>query len=138
MQTLAAILAALFVALAGMHFYWAVAGTADSEGFVPTDGGKPLMNPGPLACIAVGLALLTAALVVSCRADLWCIGMPAWMARLGIWVLALVFAARAVGDFRYVGFFKRVRDSRFARRDTQLFSPLCAAIAVAAALIGWA
>jgi hypothetical protein len=58
------------------------------------------------------------------------------MARIGIWVLAAVFAARAVGDFRYVGFFKRVRDSRFARRDSRLFSPLCAAIALAAAMVG--
>ena len=33
---------------------------------------------------------------------------------------AVVFLARAVGDFRYVGFFKRVRGTRFARLDTIL------------------
>jgi hypothetical protein len=37
---------------------------------------------------------------------------------------------RAIGDFRYVGFFKRIRDSKFARLDTLAYSPLCAALAV--------
>lgn len=136
MSVLAAALAALFVVLAAVHLYWAAGGGSALDGFVPTDGGKPVLTPGPLASAAVGAALLAAALVVACRAGLVCAGLPGWMARIGIWVLAAVFAARAVGDFRYVGFFKRVRDTRFARRDTRLFSPLCAAIAVAAAAIG--
>lgn len=136
MGLLAVALTALFVFLAGAHFYWAAGGGSALDGFVPTDAGRPVLTPGPLASIAVGVALLAAALVVACRAGLLCAGLPAWMARIGIWVLAAVFAGRAVGDFRYVGFFKRVRDTRFARRDTRLFSPLCAVIAVATAAIG--
>jgi hypothetical protein len=31
---------------------------------------------------------------------------------------------------RYVGFFKRIRDTRFARLDTLAYSPLCAMLAV--------
>jgi hypothetical protein len=34
-----------------------------------------------------------------------------------------------------VGFFKRVRDTEFARRDTWLFSPLCLGLAAAAAAV---
>ncbi|WP_268893745.1 DUF3995 domain-containing protein [Paenibacillus puerhi] len=30
-----------------------------------------------------------------------------------------------MGDFRYVGMFKRVRGSRFARHDNYVFTPLC-------------
>jgi hypothetical protein len=48
------------------------------------------------------------------------------------YLLALVFAVRAVGDFRYVGFFKALGDEPFRSWDTWLFSPLCLAIAVAA------
>lgn len=33
--------------------------------------------------------------------------------------------ARAVGDFRLVGFFKKVKGSEFALMDTLLYSPLC-------------
>lgn len=134
----AALLGAIFVLLAGMHFHWAAGDGAGIEGFVPTADGKPLINPGRLASLAVGGALLAAALVVSCRAGLWCAFLPEWAARLGIWVIAGLFAARAVGDLRYVGFFKRVRGSRFARRDTWIFSPLCVVIAALAALVGCA
>jgi hypothetical protein len=48
--------------------------------------------------------------------------------------VALIFAARAVGDFRYVGFFKRVRDSRFGRLDSALYSPLCVFLSFASAV----
>ncbi|HPG26670.1 MAG TPA: DUF3995 domain-containing protein, partial [Myxococcota bacterium] len=61
---------------------------------------------------------------------LWTPGLPPWVARVGIWALAVLFALRAIGEFRYVGFFKRVRDTRFARLDTLVFSPLCATIAI--------
>ena len=33
--------------------------------------------------------------------------------------------ARAIGEFRLVGFFKTVKGSLFARMDTLFFSPLC-------------
>jgi hypothetical protein len=45
--------------------------------------------------------------------------------------------ARAVGDFRYVGFFKRVRDSRFATLDTRVYSPLCFVLAAGVAFIAF-
>lgn len=125
-------LTAVFVALALLHFYWAVAGGADPGGFVPTDGNRPVFTPGPLTTAAVGVGLLTAALVVTCRAGGFATGLPRWLAQLGTWAIALLFAARAVGDFRYVGFFKRLRGSRFALRDTWIFSPLCVAIAAGA------
>jgi hypothetical protein len=39
-------------------------------------------------------------------------------------VLAALFGARAIGERRYVGFFKRVRGTAFAWWDTRVFSPL--------------
>ena len=139
MASLAApLLAAVFAALAALHFAWAAGAGTSVDGFVPSDGGKPLFTPGPAATVAVALALSAAALVVICRAGILCLGLPAWMARLGIWVIALLFAARAVGDFRYAGFFKRVRGTRFAQRDTWIFSPLCVVIAALAATVGLA
>jgi lipopolysaccharide/colanic/teichoic acid biosynthesis glycosyltransferase len=43
--------------------------------------------------------------------------------------------ARAVGEFKYVGFFKRVRDSKFATLDTFVYSPLCLLLAAGVALV---
>lgn len=133
----ALVLSLIFAALSGLHIAWAAGSGGRADGFVPSDGGRPLFTPGPLATVAVAAALAAAALVVVCRAGFFCLGLPPTLARLGIWVIALLFAARAVGEFRYVGFFKRVRRTRFARRDTWIFSPLCVVIALLAAAVGW-
>jgi Protein of unknown function (DUF3995) len=49
--------------------------------------------------------------------------------------LALGLLLRAVGDFRYVGFFKSVRDSRFATMDTWCYSPVCLALSMGVAYV---
>jgi len=134
----APLLSGIFVALALLHFFWAAGDGGGLDGFVPSEDGKPLLTASPLASLLVGVAMLAAALVVTCRAGWWCVGLPAPLARVGIWVIALLFALRAIGEFRYVGFFKRVRGTRFARRDTWIFSPLCVVIAMLATRLGMA
>jgi hypothetical protein len=54
------------------------------------------------------------------------------------YALALGLAARAVGEFKYVGFFKRVRGSKFARLDTLVYSPLCLLLAIGVAAVAHA
>jgi Protein of unknown function (DUF3995) len=51
---------------------------------------------------------------------------------MGTWTIAIVFAARVLGDFRYFGLFKRVFDTSFAWWDSRLYVPLCALLAIAA------
>ena len=131
-----AALVAIFTGLALLHVYWGVGGKLASEGSVPIEDGRPLLDPGPLSCAMVAAALFAAALVAAMRAGMLSLGIPDWVARVGIWAIAAVFAARAVGEFRYVGFFKRVRGTLFARRDTLVYSPLCLLIALLAAGLG--
>lgn len=121
----------IFTALAGVHLFWAFGGGAGLEGVIPFENGRPLLNPGKMATVIVALLLLAAAGV-----SLWR-GAPSdarssWIPRSGIWVIALVFAVRAIGDFRLVGFFKRVRGTTFARYDSLVYSPLCGAISALA------
>ena len=47
-----------------------------------------------------------------------------------------ILLPRAVGEFRLVGFFKRVRGSGCARLDTFVYSPLCLALAVGIFAVG--
>lgn len=105
---------------------------------VPTEGGRPLFTPGSPACLAVGALLSLAALVCATRAGWLGTGLPRGLAEGGVWGVALAFGLRAVGEFRYVGFTKRVRDGLFARRDTWLYSPLWLAIALLAAVLALA
>jgi hypothetical protein len=37
---------------------------------------------------------------------------------------------RAIGDFNYVGFFKKIKHTKFGKNDTKYFSPLCLTIGV--------
>lgn len=128
----AALLCAVFVALAALHVYWAFGGGQGLGKVLPTRDGAPVLNPGRAATLLVAVALLAAALVSVWRAGAVSLG-PAWLPRLGVWVIAVVFALRAVGDFRYCGFFKRVRGTAFARNDTFIYSPLCVLISALAA-----
>jgi hypothetical protein len=54
---------------------------------------------------------------------------------MGNLLIAFIFLARAVGDFNYVGFFKRVKRTAFAKNDSRYFAPLCLFIAVTSAVI---
>jgi hypothetical protein len=98
--------------------------------------GKPLFVPSRRATALVGVALLLFACLVGATAGLLEAGIPV---RVLSWLcngLALGLLARAIGEFKYVGFFKRVRDTRFARLDTLLYSPLCLLLAIGVALVG--
>jgi hypothetical protein len=85
----------------------------------------------------VAAALFAAMLVVLGRLKMLGAVVPGWIFYWGTWAIALLFLLRAIGDFRYVGFFKSVSGTAFARWDTILFSPLCLFIAVAAFLISY-
>ena len=104
---------------------------------IPEQDGEPLLRPTAIGTLAVAVALLGGACMVAARAG-W-LGPNAYPGTISFAVVAfaLIFAVRAVGDFRYVGFFKRIRGSRFARMDTLYYSPLCAALALSIASMFW-
>lgn len=136
-RILGILLAALFAISSCFHLYWAAGGGFGSGVTIPTAGGQRLLHPSPLGTILVAAALLAATLVVLGRLKIWGAFVPGWIFYWGTWVISLVFLLRTVGDFRYVGFFKSVTDTNFARWDTILFSPLCLIIGIVAFLISY-
>lgn len=48
---------------------------------------------------------------------------------------AVIPQIRAIGDFKYVGVFKKVQRTGFARNDTKIYTPLCVIIATISFLI---
>jgi hypothetical protein len=133
--SIALILCLIFIALAIWHFHMAVARKTSVSGAVPSVEGKPLFVPSRLATMLVGLGLLLCAGLVAGTGGLVKVSIPALVFSWSSYVLAIGLAARAIGDFRYVGFFKRVRNSRFATLDTLLYSPLCLALAIGVAFV---
>jgi len=132
---IAKLLVAAFIAIGVLHLYWAFGPRVGQSAVVPSVDGKPLFQPGRLATVAVALALFGAAAVVAIRSGMWPMPPLAFLAVIGCWGLVAVFGLRAIGDFRYLGFFKRVKGTRFARADTLVYSPLCALLAVGAAAV---
>ena len=47
-----------------------------------------------------------------------------WITYAG-WSLMVLFLLRAIGDFKIVGLFKKLKSTKFATYDTWLFTPLC-------------
>lgn len=123
--------AAAFAGLAVLHFYWAIGGTIGSRAAVPELGNVPAFHPSAAATVAVAIALIAAAITVAAAGGVIPSAVPRWMPISGALVLAIVLLARAVGDFRLVGFFKSQKESRFAELDTVLYSPACVLLSLA-------
>lgn len=131
----AGVLIAVFLALAMLHLYWVFGGRALKLGAVPQVAGRPAFVPSPGMTLGVALALSTCALLVAGTVGWLPIPIPQRFFCWLVFALALVFLARAIGDFRLVGFFKKTQYSVFARLDTRVFSPLCLAIALGLLLV---
>jgi hypothetical protein len=124
-----------FVVLALWHFRMALMPASGESGAMPSVAGKPLFVPSARATAAVGFVLLLFACLVAATGGLVHVGVPPRLLTWSSFALALGLLARAIGEFKYVGFFKRVRGSRFAKLDTLLYSPLCLLLAVGVAVV---
>ena len=131
----AGITASVLVVLAAVHVYWALGGRRGAEVAVPQREAVPLFRPSRAATLAVALLLLAAALLVVARVAYRGDAVPSWALATAVATVGTVCALRAVGDFRWVGFFKRHRTGPFARRDTWLYAPLSAALALGCFLV---
>jgi len=129
--------AIVFGLLSLLHVYWAFGGRRGANDVVPEKNGKPLFRPGTVASLTVAGLLAASALLVFERA----IGipgiLPVTIRSLGMWGVATVLMARAVGEFNYIGIFKRRRESGFARRDNRIYTPLALGLAIGSAVIAW-
>lgn len=132
----AALTSLIFVVLGLWHAYWAAGGRLAHRAALPIQDGEPLFRPSPLGTLAVAVVLIGCAWLTAANAGL----VPAPALRALPWLgllVALGLLARAIGDFRYVGFFKRKGEDPFARLDTRVYSPLCLLLAAGVALASW-
>lgn len=125
MRLFAASVGGTLLALSLLHLYWTVRGSAASVAIPTTADGRPLFHPGASASGTVALALMLAAALVFAQGRLLSLPLPDRWIRIGTSGVAIALAARAIGDFRYVGLSRRVSGTRFSRWDAWLFTPLC-------------
>jgi hypothetical protein len=128
---LAGTLAAALGTLAALHVYWAAGGRAGGAAVPSRPGGPALFVPSTAGTLSVAAALALAAWIVAVTGGLARPLGPRWLHTLGVWGLGLVLGARAIGDFRYVGLFKRVRGTPFAALDDRVYTPIVVALCLA-------
>lgn len=126
----------IFGALAVLHLYWAFGPRGVTFAAIPTrSDGSATMNPGVVASLAVATLLAAAAFLVGESGGWWEPLLPRIVSLIGTAGVAIVMALRGIGDFNYVGLFKRHRDSAFARNDTRYFTPLVLLLAALTASV---
>lgn len=102
---------------------------------IPAIAGKPVFVPSRFATAMVGAALVSCAVLVATVSHLIFASFPHAVVIWLSYALAAGLLFRAIGDFRLVGFFKRIKDSRFAQLDTWVYSPLCLLLALGVFLV---
>lgn len=116
----------IFLFLSSLHFYWGLGGRWGSEAVIPAgDNNTKVMMPGPLPTFVVAFGLLGFAVFILIKSGLLNINLPWWLEKYGLWIIAGIFILRAIGEFKYVGFFKKIKQTKFAQNDTKYYSPLC-------------
>ncbi|RNA63539.1 DUF3995 domain-containing protein [Chryseobacterium nematophagum] len=117
------ILSLIFFCIGAIHIYWAFGGNWGKQQAVPTtQEGVPLFAPSFFSCFGVGVVILSFILLINYD-DVDFIS-PKKITFLQA-VVAIIFFIRAVGDFKYVGFFKKIKGTEFARLDGNYYTPLC-------------
>ncbi|MCD9568707.1 DUF3995 domain-containing protein [Pseudomonas protegens] len=133
-----------FLLISLIHLYWAAGGKRGSDAVIPEVPGpgpgmtQPAFRPPALATMLVAVALLLVAMLVCLRVGLYLPTVTHPSLQWVISAIALLMFARAIGDSELVGFFKEVRDSKFARLDTLFYSPLCVLLGAGLLVLAWA
>lgn len=133
---LASLLCIVFLSLSVVHFYWAFGGKWGIDSALPSNGdGARVLKPKAIATIIVGVGLLSFALFYLVKAGFLSINLPSWLLLYAGWILPSIFLIRVIGDFKYVGLFKKIKTTKFAKSDTKYFIPLCSFLALAGFII---
>ena len=138
MNPLLPILLMIIFSLLGLiHIYWAFGGQTGWLAALPEVNGKPSFRPSALMTYFVAFGLFLCALLISITAGFVTLPLPFFIFKWLTFALSLVLLLRATGDFNLVGFFKRVRGTRFAYLDTRFYSPLCFLLAIGVFLVAY-
>lgn len=128
----------LFVALSSLHVYWACGGAKWLNAALPEiESNKKVLNPGRFLTQVVATGLLLFAVISLGGSGILNAYVKESVLLYGNAAIAFIFFVRAIGDFKYVGFFKKVSHTVFSKNDTKYYSPLCLLIACIALIISY-
>ncbi len=133
---LSVLLSLILIGLGMIHFNWVIGGKFGFEESLPTkENGERVLNPKKIDSAIVGLGLTAFGIFYIIKSEIIEYNLPEWIMKYGSWIIPTIFLLRAIGEFKYVGFFKSVKKTDFGKLDTKLFSPLCLVIGISGIVI---
>lgn len=129
----------IFLLIAAIHFYWAFGGKWGAKYAIPSkeNSEDALFRPRILETLVVAFGFLFVVLVILNVDNLIHIDLISNFQKTLLWFLAAIFFIRAIGEFRYVGLFKKVKNTLFAQYDTKYYTPLCLWLAISVAYLAY-
>ena len=116
----------VFIVLSALHFYWLLGGQWGLKQAIPTKSETMSFRPPPLlATLLVAIVLLFFGMLYLIKSGFVILQLPNWIENYMYWLIPSIFIVRAIGDFKYVGFFKKLKATTFAKADSKWFSHLC-------------
>ena len=120
----------IFILISLIHVYWGFGGRWGTGAVFPQlDNVVSSFKPPPIATLIVAVGLLGFALVHAAALGAFPF-VSSYYLGICLIIIACIFALRAIGDFKYVGLFKKRREGLFAQNDTRYYVPLCVLISL--------
>lgn len=127
----------VFFIIALTHIYWAISITNIPKKVIPHINDNPVFIPMRSVTFLVGIIFILLAIFILAMANGCYGGSLNWFYNFIGSCLALIFFARSIGDFKFVGFLKKIKNSQFAFYDTRYWSPLCFLLAFLLLYLTW-
>ena len=119
----------VFIFIGFFHVYWAFGGRAGIQNAIPSNKNGMLFQPDLPVTLFIAVIFFTGSVAVLLHyLEIEFFFLQKYLFHF----IIFVFTARAIGEFKYVGFFKKVKYSSFSKYDTFLYLPLCISIATSA------
>jgi hypothetical protein len=130
-KVLVTVNAVVFIAIAVIHFYWALGGTWAAKAVLPVKAdGQLTFKPGFIATFFVGLVFIVLTFITLGNLDLFKNYISLKYFACATAFIAAIFFIRFVGDFKFVGITKKIKNTVFANNDTKYYTPLCLMLAI--------
>ncbi len=134
---LAIICSILLLIISLFHFYWAFGGTFGLDAVIPTHTKEiKVLKAPPILTLLVAFFIILVFMVYLQETKIYNLYfLPEIIKQYGLIVFSSIFLLRAIGEFKYVGFFKQIKHTKFAENDTNYFSPICLFLALSGYLL---
>ncbi|WP_058308381.1 DUF3995 domain-containing protein [Gracilibacillus massiliensis] len=116
----------ILVLISMLHVYWVFGGKWGIKAVIPKEtAGGSAFTPKWFETLTVALGLLIMTFVLLAQNNLVSFLSSNIFTQWACILFTFIFLLRAIGDFKYFGITKKIKNTTFSNFDTKLYTPLC-------------